>query len=183
MLKIATFAAYAATIPAANYLIGHVGTTCVPDGPCLIPVGFGLMTPSGVLMIGLALVLRDALHELAGWKWAVAAVVAGALISLLVSPPSIAVASAVAFILAELADMLVYAPLRERRRALAVAASGAVGAVIDSVLFVLIAFGSVEFAVGTILAKLYASAAVAAFLAMKPKKRETNEWSDLGKRP
>jgi hypothetical protein len=26
------------TIPAANWLIGHVGTTCVPDGPCLIPV-------------------------------------------------------------------------------------------------------------------------------------------------
>jgi hypothetical protein len=51
---------YALTIPAANWMIGNVGTFCVPDGPCLIPLGFGLMAPSGVLMIGLALVLRDA---------------------------------------------------------------------------------------------------------------------------
>ncbi len=47
------FLAYIATIPAANWLIGNVGTTCVPNGPCLIPVGFGLMAPSGVLMVGL----------------------------------------------------------------------------------------------------------------------------------
>ena len=26
------------TIPAANWMIGHVGTVCVPNGPCLIPV-------------------------------------------------------------------------------------------------------------------------------------------------
>jgi hypothetical protein len=46
-------------IPAANWLIGNVGTFCVPNGPCLVPVAPGLMAPSGVLMIGLALVLRD----------------------------------------------------------------------------------------------------------------------------
>ena len=33
----------------------RVGTTCVPDGPCLTPVLPGLMVPSGVLMIGAAL--------------------------------------------------------------------------------------------------------------------------------
>ena len=43
-------------IPAANWLIGNAGTVCVPNGPCLIPVAPGLMAPSGVLMIGLALV-------------------------------------------------------------------------------------------------------------------------------
>ncbi len=26
------------SIPAANWLIGNVGTVCVPQGPCLIPV-------------------------------------------------------------------------------------------------------------------------------------------------
>ena len=47
------------TIPAANWMIGHVGTVCVPNGPCLIPVAPAIMAPSGVLMVGLALVLRD----------------------------------------------------------------------------------------------------------------------------
>lgn len=166
-MKFLVTAAYAATIPAANYLIGNVGTECIPQGPCLIPVGFGLMAPSGVLMIGLALVLRDTLQEVAGWKWALAAVVAGSLLSLLVSPVSIAVASAVAFGLAELADMAVYTPLRKRGKSLAVLASGAVGAVLDSLIFVFLAFGSIEFAAGTILAKLYASLAVAAILAVR----------------
>jgi queuosine precursor transporter len=161
MMRFAAFTAFAATIPAANWLIGNVGTACVPDGPCLIPVGFGLMAPSGVLMIGLALVLRDWLHELAGWRWSLAAVLLGAALSLVVSPPQIAVASAVAFGLAEVADLAVYAPLRRRGRVLAVLASGAVGSVIDSALFVLIAFGSLELAAGTVLAKFYASAVVA----------------------
>jgi queuosine precursor transporter len=161
MIRLVAFAAFAATIPAANWLIGNVGTVCVPEGPCLIPVGFGLMAPSGVLMIGLALVLRDWLHEIAGWRWSLAAVLLGAVLSLAVSPPQIAAASAVAFGLAEVADLAVYAPLRRRGRALAVLASGAVGSVIDSALFVLIAFGSLDLAAGTVLAKLYASAAVA----------------------
>ena len=29
------------TIPAANWMIGHAGTVCVPDGPCLVPVAPG----------------------------------------------------------------------------------------------------------------------------------------------
>lgn len=176
-MKYLAFAAFAATIPAANWLIGNIGTTCIPDGPCLIPVGFGLMAPSGVLMIGLALVLRDLLHELAGLRWSVAAIAIGAALSLLVSAPAIALASAVAFTIAELADLVVYTPLRERGKALAVIASGLVGATVDSALFVLIAFGSLELAGGTVLAKVYASALVAAFLAsrtaLEPAKGDT----------
>jgi uncharacterized PurR-regulated membrane protein YhhQ (DUF165 family) len=168
-MKYIAFALFCATVPAANWLIGNLGTECVPDGPCLIPVGFGLMAPSGVLMIGLALVLRDWLHELAGWKWAAAAIALGCALSLLFSPPAIAVASAAAFALAELADAAVYAPLRRRGRALAVAASGVVGAALDSALFVYFAFGSLEFSVGTTLAKLYATAAVALVLAWRRK--------------
>ena len=60
---------YIATIPAANWMIGNVGTFCVPDGPCVVPLGFGLSAPSGVLMIGLALVLRDQVQEIFGSKW------------------------------------------------------------------------------------------------------------------
>jgi queuosine precursor transporter len=35
-------AVFAASIPAANWMIGDVGTTCLPGGPCLIPVAPGL---------------------------------------------------------------------------------------------------------------------------------------------
>ncbi len=169
MRKIAAFALFAATIPAANWLIGNVGQ-CIPNGPCLVPVGFGLMAPSGVLMIGAALVLRDWLHELGGAKLAVAAVMVGALLSMLVSPPALAVASAVAFLIAELCDTAVYAPLRKRWPAWAVLASGAVGAAVDSMIFVWLAFGSLEFSAGTTLAKIYASLAVAALVAWKSRK-------------
>lgn len=36
---------YLLTLPAANYLIGHVGTLCVPNGPCLVPVWPDVMAP------------------------------------------------------------------------------------------------------------------------------------------
>ena len=157
------FLAFALCMPVANWLIGNVGTVCIPDGPCLIPVGFGLMAPSGVLIIGLALVLRDQVHETLGAKWALAAIAIGATLSFGTSPAQLAVASTLAFALAEVADLAVYAPLRAKGRSLAVIASGAVGAVLDSMLFVWLAFGSLEFSTGTIVAKLYASVAVAAF--------------------
>ena len=53
------FAGFVACVPLANWLIGHIGTVCVPTGPCLVPVAPGIDAPSGVLMIVLALVLRD----------------------------------------------------------------------------------------------------------------------------
>lgn len=158
-------ASFLATIPAANWLIGHVGTTCMPKGPCLIPVFPGLMAPSGVLLIGAALALRDALHEVMP-RWGVAALIAaGAGLSLAFSPPALAIASAVAFLLSELADFAVYDRLRKRGLALAVLASGAVGAALDSVLFSALAFGTVKWAPGLIIAKVYASVLWAAWLA------------------
>lgn len=163
-MKWIAFLMFAATIPAANWMIGNIGTTCVPDGPCLVPVGFGLVAPSGVLMIGIALVLRDWLHELAGWRWALVAILTGGALSVAVSPPSIAIASAAAFTMSELADLGVYGRLRARGKALAVMASQVVGAALDSALFVYLAFGSLDFSAGTTLAKIYAGAAVAIVL-------------------
>lgn len=164
MRGILALAGFAATIPAANWLIGNVGTVCVPDGPCLISVAPGLMAPSGVLMIGLALVLRDAVHELLGWRWAVVAIAAGALLSGLVAPAALVVASGVAFLLSEMADLAVYAPLRRRHLAGAVMASGLAGAAVDSATFLLIAFGSLEFLAGQVVGKLIMSALAAAVL-------------------
>ena len=158
-----SFAAFSLCVPAANWMIGNVGQ-CVPGGPCLIPVGFGLMAPSGVLMVGLALVLRDAVHEALGPRFALAAIGIGCVLSLLVAPPALAVASTAAFGFSELANHAVYSRLRASGRWAAVAVSGVVGAFLDSLLFVWIAFGSVDLAVGTTLAKIYASAVVAAYL-------------------
>jgi uncharacterized PurR-regulated membrane protein YhhQ (DUF165 family) len=156
-------ASFLATIPAANWLIGNVGTVCIPNGPCLISVAPGLMAPSGVLLIGVALALRDALHERLP-RWGVAALIGGgAVLSLSFSPPALAIASAVAFLLSELADFAVYDRLRKQGLALAVLASGVVGAVLDSVLFSALAFGTVKWAPGLILAKCYASAGFAAW--------------------
>jgi uncharacterized PurR-regulated membrane protein YhhQ (DUF165 family) len=153
---------FLASIPLANWLIGNVGT-CIPDGPCLIPVAPGLMAPSGVLAIGLALVCRDAVHSFYGWRWAMVAIAAGAALSWLIAP-HLAVASAAAFLLAETADLLVYAPLRERRLALAVLLSGLVGSVVDSAVFLYLAFGSLDFLAGNVIGKLWMSLLAAAIL-------------------
>ena len=170
MNRYLSLAAFAACIPAANWLIGNVGTYCVPDGPCLVPVGFGLMAPSGVLVIGLALVLRDAVQAQLGTAWAVAAIIAGAVLSGLVAPPALVVASATAFLLSELADLAVYTPLRRRGLAWAVLLSGIAGAFVDSALFLWLAFGSLDFMAGQIVGKLYASIAVAAFFAIRARR-------------
>ena len=122
-------AAFIACIPLANWLIGHVGTVCPPNNPCLVPVAPGLMAPSGVLMIGLALVLRDLVQRRLGPAWSVNAVIAGAALSALLAPPELVIASAVAFLFSELADFAVYTPLQQRRFVLAVIASSAVGLV------------------------------------------------------
>jgi uncharacterized PurR-regulated membrane protein YhhQ (DUF165 family) len=165
---------FATTIPAANWLIGNVGITCVPDGPCLIPIGFGLMAPSGVLMIGLALVLRDWVQELTNWKWSALAVFIGAFISYLMSDPFIALASAVAFLTSEMFDLAIYTPLRKKGRSLAVLVSGVVGSFVDSLLFVYIAFGSLDFAIGNTLGKIYASFVVAIYLFIRSRKHASN---------
>ncbi len=148
-------AAFAACIPAANWLIGNVGTTCVPHGPCLIPVAPGISAPSGVLMIGLALVLRDMTQRRLGLRWAVAAIVGGALLSILVAPPELVVASGTAFLLSELADFAVYTPLQRRRLILAVLASSTVGLVIDSAVFLYLAFGNLAYFEGQVIGKAW----------------------------
>ena len=148
-------------------MIGNVGTFCIPDGPCMIPVGFGLSAPSGVLMVGAALVLRDAVQEAFGAKWAFASVILGVVISYLLADPWIAFASLTAFALSELLDFAVYTYIREKGRALAVLMSGIVGAISDSAAFLYIAFGSFDYISGQIIGKLFFTVIVAALLQAK----------------
>jgi uncharacterized PurR-regulated membrane protein YhhQ (DUF165 family) len=146
---------FALTIPAANWLIGHAGTVCLPNGPCLIPVAPGLMAPSGVTMIGIALVLRDLVQRRLGVGVAAGAIIGGCVISALLAPPSLVLASAVAFLLSELADLAVYTPLARRRLLAAVVASSMAGLVVDSVVFLWLAFGSLDFLLGQIVGKAW----------------------------
>ena len=148
-------AAFGLCIPAANWLIGNAGTVCPADSPCLIPVAPGLMAPSGVLMVGLALVLRDLVQRRLGLGWAGGAILTGAILSALFAPPSLVVASAVAFLLSELADLAVYTPLQRRRLVLAVVSSSVVGLVVDSAVFLYLAFGSLEFLAGQVIGKAW----------------------------
>jgi uncharacterized PurR-regulated membrane protein YhhQ (DUF165 family) len=165
------FLLYLATIPAANWMIGNAGTICVPNGPCLVPVGFGLMAPSGVVMIGIALVLRDVVHRNLGWRWALAGIAAGSAISCAVAPPMLAVALMVAFAVSEAMDQAVYAPLWRRRMVLAVLASGVVGAAVDSALFLWLAFGSLDHMAGQLVGKIWMVGIAAGLLWLRARRR------------
>jgi queuosine precursor transporter len=159
-------ALFCLTIPAANWMVGNVGTTCPRNGPCLIPVAPGLMAPSGVLMIGVALVLRDLVQRRLGVGVASAAVVAGSLISAALAPPALVIASAAAFLISEFADLAIYTPLARRRLVTAVVASGLVGVVLDSVVFLSLAFGSLDFLTGQIVGKALMVVASMPFIAL-----------------
>ena len=137
--------AYVLTIFAANWAISRFGA---------VPVGFGLMAPAGVYLAGIAFTLRDLTQERLGRAWVVAAIVGGAVLSAVISP-QFALASGVAFLVSELADLAVYTPLRERHWLGAIAASNVVGLVLDSLLFLSLAFGSLEFLTGQIVGKAW----------------------------
>lgn len=143
------FILYLLTIVCANLVIVHIG---------LVPVGFGLMAPAGVYFAGLAFSLRDGVQERLGRHWTVAAILIGAALSVLLSP-SLALASGIAFLASETADFMAYTPMRERGRWLAaVAVSNTVGLLVDSVLFLWLAFGSLDFLAGQIVGKLWMTA-------------------------
>jgi queuosine precursor transporter len=152
---IAFLVLFGLTIPTANWLIGHVGIVCLPHGPCLLPVAPGLMAPSGVTMIGFALVLRDLVQRRLGIAVAVGAILAGSAISASLAPPALVFASATAFLLSEVADFAVYTPLARRRLVAAVLASSVCGLVVDSVVFLWLAFGTLDFLLGQVVGKAW----------------------------
>jgi uncharacterized PurR-regulated membrane protein YhhQ (DUF165 family) len=154
--------AYIATIPAANLLIEHVGQ---------LPVGFGYLAPAGVYLAGLALVLRDVAREAASRAAVVAAIVVGAALSWWLADPALAVASAVAFAVAESLDYAVYEPLRQRGMPVAMLASNAVGLLADSLIFLWLAFGSLAYLPGQLLGKAWMTLAAVAVIAVIQRRR------------
>lgn len=150
---VAALVLYVATVVLANWFVQHVGDQQVPGGPHTIPVGFGYRAPSGVLWIGLAFTLRDVVQSLLGKRAVVIGIGVGAALSYLVAP-SLAFASAAAFLVSETLDFLVYTPLIARDRVVAaVTLSNTVGLVVDTVVFLWIAFESLDFWQGQVIGK------------------------------
>lgn len=152
---------YWGCVVAANWIVDAFGA---------VPVAPGLRAPAAVYLVGLALVLRDLVQlglgrGARGRLAVVGLVLAGSALSAAVSPV-LALASGVAFLVSELLDFAAYTVLERRGWLAAVAASQVVGAVVDSVLFLWLAFGSFEFLPGQVVGKLAMGAAAVALLAL-----------------
>ena len=119
---------------AANLIVGHFGP--VASIPCAF------------LFIGLDLTLRDKIHDrwaARGMLWVrmLAMIGAAGIITWFISRSAgrIAVASAIALVVSQLADTAVYQAGRKWPRIRRVMGSNATGAVVDSFVFPTIAFG------------------------------------------
>lgn len=130
MIRTTAIATYIGSIVAANWLTNRYG---------MIPVGPGLAATAGTYAAGAALLLRDVVQDTGGRRAVVAAIAAGAGLSVWLSTPALAMASGAAFLISETADMAVYTPLRHRGWGRAALASGVVGAVVDTVVFLWLA--------------------------------------------
>jgi uncharacterized PurR-regulated membrane protein YhhQ (DUF165 family) len=142
-------AAYIATIFAANWAIDRYGP---------VSVGFGLMAPAGVYFAGLAFSLRDITQNTLGRRAVLVAIALGAVASAFVDR-HFAFASATAFLVSELADFAVYTPMQRRGWLKAVVASNVVGFCLDSVIFLWLAFDSLDFLRGQLVGKAWMTAA------------------------
>lgn len=146
-------AMFVGTVWLANWLV-------VKYGP--VPVGFGLEAPAGVYAAGLAFTLRDVVHRTLGRWFVGGAILVGCLLAYLVSDgavpggyTSIAVASAAAFLVSEFLDLVVFEFAWRRTLVGAVLASNVAGIVLDSVIFLTLAFGSLTFLNGQIVGKFW----------------------------
>jgi uncharacterized PurR-regulated membrane protein YhhQ (DUF165 family) len=109
-----------------------------------------------VLAIGVAFTLRDLVQRRLGLHLTVlvlAILIAAGLSALL--DPSLALASGVAVLMAEGLDLFVYNPLQRWHLIVAVVASNLVGLVVDSVIFLWLAFGSLAQLEGQIIGKAW----------------------------
>jgi hypothetical protein len=161
-LSLVVLAAYVGTIVTANWASTHWSAVYVG----------AVAVPAGTLWAGATFTLRDLLHECLGGRGVLAAIAAGAGLSWLLASPQIAVASALAFTVSELAGSLVHGRLRTWSVVDAVIGSNLLGLGIDSVLFVPLAFGSFAYVPGQVLGKTVATVlTVAVLLAVKAVRR------------
>ena len=120
--------AFVAIVVAANLATQAWGVVSV----------LGVTATAGTWLAGFGFVARDALHETGGRRWVISAIALGAVVSAGIAP-ALALASAAAFTVSELADWAIYTPLRDRSIVAAALASNTVGAVLDSAVFLALA--------------------------------------------
>lgn len=157
-IGIVAAALFVGTVWFANWLLTRYG---------VVDIGFGLTAPAGVFAVGLAFTLRDVVHRTLGRAAVVLCILTGCLLAYRIEATAqipgghltIAAASAIAFLFSELVDLVVYTPLERRGFLPAVAASNVAGAVVDSALFLWLAFGSLHLIEGQVVGKLLMTAA------------------------
>lgn len=167
----ASLIGFVATVVGANWAIERYG---------LVPVGFGLEAPAGVYFAGAAFTLRDLVQARLGRWPVVVAILAGAALSAAIAP-RFAFASGAAFLVSELSDFAVYTPLSRRGLVRAVAASNAVGLVVDSALFLWLAFGSLQFMAGQLVGKAWMTALAVGLLVALRDARDRSRSADDGR--
>ena len=152
-IGIAFLVAFVITVVGANWALLTYG---------IVPIGFGLDAPASVYFVGLTFTFRDGLRERLGFKGALLAIAIGGILSYILEVRQdgnlfarIALASAAAFAVSEFADAVVYERIREYSRLLGIIGSNTVGLVVDSALFLTLAFGSLEFLTGQVVGKFY----------------------------
>lgn len=118
--------AYVLVVVSANVATSTLG---------LIQLPLGLTVAAGTFAAGLALCFRDVLHDAGGLRLVLVGILLGTVASFATASGRIAVASAAAFLLAELLDLAVYTPLRRRGWNRAVLASNLAGGIVDSAVF------------------------------------------------
>jgi len=123
-------AVYVGAIITANVVTSRLG---------LVPVGFGILVTAGTYAAGFALLARDFLQRYGDVELVLIGLAVGAVLSWFLSSPALALASFAAFLLAELADLLVYTRLRTRGFVRAAFISNCAGAPIDTLVFLWIA--------------------------------------------
>lgn len=151
------FGAYIVTIVGANWATSLWSAVVVA----------GLQVPVGTLFAGLGFTVRDLLQEAVGVRPMLLAVAVGAAMSGLIASPRIALASAAAFAVSELTDLAVYTVLRGRSRVAAVGLSNALGLLVDSLLFLPLAFGSLCYLAGTLVGKVSTTVLAVVLLAVR----------------
>jgi uncharacterized PurR-regulated membrane protein YhhQ (DUF165 family) len=160
---------FIACVALANWAIVCIGADNGDGGPRTLPIGFGLHAPSGVIFAGAVLTVRDMIHERLGTVGVLAVIAASAPVTALTSTQSLAIASVVTFAIAEIADLLVYERMRERGRLRAVIVSNTASSVLDSAVFLALAFGAdaaIAGAPGMTIGKVGASALTLALIEM-----------------
>jgi len=158
-IAIILWLSFVGTVYAANWSITEFGYPSI---------GFGLSAPAGVYFAGIAFTLRDLLHVKGNRFWIISAIIVGALLSGILESDAqrIALGSGLAFLLSETADWLVYSPISKKNWLAAVLASNTVGLVLDSIIFLSVAFGSLQYIEGQIVGKAYMTLIAIAILAI-----------------